>query len=164
MLRATPVRSDRALPDHIALNDVVVAKSGRARMLDLSVFVGDEFVTRVRADGVIVATPTGSTAYNLSSGGPIVQPNVEALLVTPIAPHTLTNRPLVVPAASSIRVQPHLADEDEVLVSFDGQAGFQLQGGDAIRVRRADTKLRLIRPSTRSYFEVLREKLKWGER
>jgi NAD+ kinase len=164
MLRSTPVRGGRGLADHVTLNDVVVAKSGRARMLDLSVFVGDEFVTRVRADGVIVATPTGSTAYTLSSGGPIVQPNVEALLVTPIAPHTLTNRPLVVPASSSIRVQPHLADEDEVVVSFDGQAGFQLQAGDEIRIRRADTTLRLIRPTTRSYFEVLRQKLKWGER
>ncbi len=164
MLRSTPIRAGRALAERITLNDVVVAKSGRARMLDLSVFVGEEFVTRVRADGVIVATPTGSTAYTLSSGGPIVQPNVDALLVTPIAPHTLTNRPLVVPATSSVRVQPHLADEDEVLVSFDGQAGFQLEAGDEIRIRRADTTLRLIRPSTRSYFEVLREKLKWGQR
>lgn len=164
MLRSTPVRDGRPLADHVALNDVVVAKSGLARMLDLSVFVGDEFVTRVRADGVIVATPTGSTAYNLSSGGPIVQPTVDALLVTPIAPHTLTNRPLVLPAASAVRVQPHVAGEDEVLVSFDGQAGFQIKGGDEICIRRADTTLRLIRPTTRSYFEVLREKLKWGQR
>ncbi len=162
MIRVTPMHGGAPLPDHIALNDVVVAKSGRARMLDLSIFVGDEFVTRVRADGVIVATPTGSTAYNLSSGGPIVEPNVAALLVTPIAPHTLTNRPLVLPASSLIRVRPHLSDDDEVAVSVDGQAGVPLREGDEVRIRRADTTLRLIRPSTRSYFDVLREKLRWG--
>jgi len=128
------------------------------------VFVGDEFVTHVRADGLIIATPTGSTAYNLSAGGPIVEPSVDALVLTPIAPHTLTNRPVVIPANAVVRVQPNLTDRDEAFVTFDGQAGFQLQVGDDIEVRRADKPLRLIRPSTRSYFEVLRTKLKWGER
>jgi NAD+ kinase len=164
MLRASMFRSGEAFAVHIALNDVVVTKGARSRMIDLSVWVGDEFVTRVKADGLIVATPTGSTAYNLSAGGPIVQPTLDALLLTPIAPHTLTNRPIVIPAASPVRVQPHLEERAEVFVTFDGQDGFQVQGEDEIRIRRADRPMRLIRPSTRSYFEVLREKLKWGER
>ena len=164
MLRSTAFRTGRSVGDHITLNDVVITKAARSRMIDLSVSVGDEFVTRVKADGLIVATPTGSTAYNLASGGPIVQPNVDALILTPIAPHTLTNRPIVIPASSVVRVQPLMDSRDEVFVTFDGQAGFQLQDGDEIRVCRADHPLRLIRPSTRSYFEVLRQKLKWGER
>jgi NAD+ kinase len=164
MLRASLFRSGEAFADHIALNDVVVTKGARSRMIDLSVWVGDEFVTRVKADGLIVATPTGSTAYNLSAGGPIVQPTLDALLLTPIAPHTLTNRPIVIPAASPVRVQPHIEERAEVFVTFDGQDGFQVQAGDEIRIRRGDRPMRLIRPSTRSYFEVLREKLKWGER
>src|SRR5258706_5248038 len=99
----------------------------RSRMIDLSVSVGDEFVTRIKADGLIVSTPTGSTAYNLASGGPIVQPNLDAMIVTPIAPHTLTNRPIVIPATSIVCVRPGIDARDEVFVSFDGQAGCQLQ-------------------------------------
>jgi len=133
-------------------------------MIDLSISVGDEFVTRVKADGLIVASPTGSTAYNLAAGGPIVQPQVDALVITPIAPHTLTNRPIVITASSTVRVQPLMEPRDEVFVTFDGQAGFQVQQGDEITVCRAEHPLRLIRPSTRSYFEILRQKLKWGER
>jgi NAD+ kinase len=164
MLRSTTVRDGRTFAQLIALNDAVITKTARSRMIDLSVSVGDEFVTRVKADGLIIATPTGSTAYNLAAGGPIVQPNVDALILTPIAPHTLTNRPVVIPATSAVRVQPNMQERDEVFVTFDGQAGFQLQAGDEITVRRSDAPLRLIRPSTRSYFEVLRTKLKWGER
>ena len=164
MLASTVRRPRETFRAYVALNDVVVTKTSRARMVDLSVSVGDEFVTRVRADGLIIATPTGSTAYNLAAGGPIVQPNVDALIVTPIAPHTLTNRPLIIPGASTVRVQAHMETRDEVFVTFDGQAGCQLEEGDEISVRRAERTLRLIRPSTRSYFEVLRQKLKWGER
>ena len=164
MLRSTTERDGRTLAQLIALNDAVITKTARSRMIDLSVSVGDEFVTRVKADGLIIATPTGSTAYNLAAGGPIVHPNVDALILTPIAPHTLTNRPVVIPATSAVRVQPNMEERDEVFVTFDGQAGFQLQAGDEMTVRRAETPLRLIRPSTRSYFEVLRTKLKWGER
>jgi NAD+ kinase len=164
MLRSTTVRDGKAFAQSIALNDAVITKTARSRLIDLSVSVGDEFVTRVKADGLIVATPTGSTAYNLAAGGPIVQPNMDALVLTPIAPHTLTNRPIVIPATSTVRVQPNMDQRDEVFVTFDGQAGFQLQAGDEVTIRRADTPLRLIRPSTRSYFEVLRTKLKWGER
>jgi NAD+ kinase len=164
MLQSTTFRGGAPVASHLALNDAVITKGARSRMIDLSVSVGDEFVTRVKADGLIVATPTGSTAYNLAAGGPIVQPNMDAILLTPIAPHTLTNRPIVIPAAAPVRVQPLMEDRAEVFVTFDGQAGFQLQAGDEIRICRADRTLRLIRPSTRSYFEVLREKLKWGER
>jgi NAD+ kinase len=164
MLRASLLRSGAPFAEHVALNDVVITKGARSRMIDLSVWVGDEFVTRVRADGLIVATPTGSTAYNLSAGGPIVQPTLDALLLTPIAPHTLTNRPIVIPAALPVRVQPHLEERAEVFVTFDGQDGYQIQAGDEVRIRRAERPMRLIRPSTRSYFDVLRQKLKWGER
>ena len=164
MLRATTRRDGNMFERSIALNDVVITKAARSRMIDLSVSVSDEFVTRVKADGLIVATPTGSTAYNLSAGGPIVEPSVDALLLTPIAPHTLTNRPVVIPANAIVRVQPNMTDRDEAYVTFDGQAGFQLQMGDDIEVRRAEKPMRLIRPSTRSYFAVLRTKLKWGER
>jgi NAD+ kinase len=164
MLRSTTLRHGTIFGNHIALNDVVITKGARSRMIDLSVSVGDEFVTRVKADGLIVATPTGSTAYNLAAGGPIVQPTLDALLLTPIAPHTLTNRPIVIPAASPVRVQPLMEERDEVYVTFDGQTGFQLEANDEIRICRAERTLRLICPSTRSYFAVLREKLKWGER
>jgi NAD+ kinase len=164
MLRATTIRGGKTFAHNIALNDVVVTKAARARMTQLVVYVGDEFVTRVKADGLIVATPTGSTAYNMAAGGPIVHPSVDALVLTPIAPHTLTNRPIVIPASSSVRVQPQMDERDELYVTFDGQAGFQIEAGDEIQIGRAEQTLRLIRPSTRSYFEVLREKLKWGER
>jgi NAD+ kinase len=164
MLRAVIRRDGGIFRQAVALNDAVITKAARSRMIDLSVSVGDEFVTRVKADGLIIATPTGSTAYNLAAGGPIVQPTVDALLLTPIAPHTLTNRPIVIPATSRVRVQPNMEPRDELFLTFDGQTGFQLQAGDDIIVERSDDPLRLIRPSTRSYFEVLRTKLKWGER
>lgn len=164
LLRAATWRAGVALPEHLALNDVVITKSARARMTDLSVSVGEEFVTRVKADGLIVATPTGSTAYNLAAGGPIVQPVVDALVLTPIAPHMLTNRPIVIPAASLVRVQPMMDERDELYVTFDGQDGYQLAAGDEVRIRCAERRVRLLHPSPRSYFEVLRQKLKWNER
>jgi NAD+ kinase len=164
MLRAVTTRQGAVFSRAIAVNDTVITKTARSRMIDLSVYVGEEFVTRVKADGLIIATPTGSTAYNMAAGGPIVQPSVDALLLTPIAPHTLTNRPIVIPSTSAVRVHPNMEERDEVFVTFDGQTGFQLQAGDEVTVCRADKPLRLIKPSTRSYFEVLRTKLKWGER
>src|SRR4029077_14493544 len=141
MLRATTTRRGQVHDQSIAVNDAVITKTARSRMIDLSVTVGDEFVTRVRADGLIIASPTGSTAYNLAVGGPIVQPDVDALILTPIAPHTLTNRPIVIPATSVVRVQPLMDSRDEVFVTFDGQAGFQLQVGDEIQVSRAEHPL-----------------------
>lgn len=164
MLRAMTTSGGDVLTRSIALNDAVITKTARSRMIDLSVYVGDEFVTRVRADGLIIATPTGSTAYNLSAGGPIVQPNVDAMIITPIAPHTLTNRPIVIPGTSTVRVQPTMDARDEIVFTLDGQSTFPIHAGDEITVSRASRPVRLIRPSTRSYFEVLRTKLKWGER
>ena len=164
MLRTTTSSGDDVLNRSIALNDAVVTKTARSRMTDLSVYVGTEFVTRVKADGLIIATPTGSTAYNLSAGGPIVQPDVDAMIITPIAPHTLTNRPIVIPGGSTVRVQPNIEARDEIVFTLDGQSTFPIHAGDEITVSRASRRLRLIRPSTRSYFEVLRTKLKWGER
>jgi NAD+ kinase len=142
-----------------------VTRGALSRMTDLSVSVDDQFVARFKADGLIIATATGSTAYNLSAGGPIVHPGVDAVLLTPIAPHTLTNRPVVIPATSVLTVQP-LVDEvrQDVFVTLDGQTGFSLSREDIVRVERADIRLRLIRPTTRSYFQVLRQKLKWAER
>jgi len=164
MLRATTTNRGEVLTHSIALNDAVITKTARSRMIDLSVYVADEFVTRVRADGLIIATPTGSTAYNLSAGGPIVQPYVDAMIITPIAPHTLTNRPIVIPGSSTVRVQPTMDARDEIVFTLDGQSTFPVHPGDEISVARAAKPLRLIRPTTRSYFEVLRTKLKWGER
>ena len=164
MLRGRVERQATTFARHVALNDIVITKAARARLVDLSIWVGDEFMTRVRADGLIIGTPTGSTAYNLAAGGPIVHPTVDALIVTPIAPHTLTNRPVVIPSGATVRVQPAMAGRDEVYVTFDGQTAYQLEAGDELVVGLADVRLRLIKPTTRSYFQVLRTKLKWGER
>jgi NAD+ kinase len=153
------------LSTYIALNDVVFSRTAISRMIELSVSVGDQFVTQVKADGLIVATPTGSTAYNLAAGGPIVHPSMDALVLTPIAPHMLTNRPIVIPADRDVRVTSAGSNAgDEVYVTIDGQTGFALHEGDSITITKAQRPLRLIRATSRSYFEVLRQKLKWNER
>ncbi len=165
MLRSRVVRDEQTVTEELVLNDVVITKSALSGILDLSVTVGDQFVARFRADGVIVATPTGSTAYNLSAGGPIVHPLVEAVVLTPIAPHALTNRPIVLPAHPAIQVRPELDRRPtEAFVSFDGQAGHRLERGDAVTVESAARPLRVIRAAARPYFAVLREKLRWAER
>jgi NAD+ kinase len=165
MLHAEAARAGHAPDRRIVLNDVVFTKTALSRMIELSVSVSGSFVTRVKADGLIIASPTGSTAYNLAAGGPIVHPVVDALVLTPIAPHTLTNRPVVIPASAVVEVQPLVESEGEdVFVTYDGQTGYALRQGDVVRVRRAEQTLRLVRAPARTYFEVLREKLKWGER
>jgi len=164
MLRAQTVRRGQTFADELVLNDVVITKAALSRIIELAVSVGGDSVMRVRADGLIVATPTGSTAYNLAAGGPIVHPEVDAILLTPIAPHMLTNRPLMVDGSSEISVVPDMNGNEEVFVTFDGQSGHALQSGDTIVVRRAAHPLRLVRAPNRSYFDVLRQKLKWGER
>ncbi len=164
MLRVTVEREAERVVDRIVLNDVVVTQGALSRIIDLSVTVDGEFMMRVKADGLIIASPTGSTAYNLSAGGPIVHPQVEGLTITPIAPHTLTNRPVVVPGSSEIRIRPFLqSEQDEIFATFDGQSLHPLKNEHNVVVRRADRPLRLIRASSRGYFRVLREKLKWGE-
>jgi len=164
MLHAKTMRGGRVFRDELVLNDVVITKAALSRIIELSVCIGADRVMRVRADGLIVATPTGSTAYNLAAGGPIVQPVVDALLLTPIAPHMLTNRPLVVTGTSTISVEPNMNGNDEVFVTFDGQSGHALQTDDVILIERAQRPLCLVRSAQRSYFDVLRQKLKWGER
>lgn len=165
MLRATTTRRGEARFSHMALNDVVFTRTALSRMIELSVSVGDQFVTAVKADGLIVATPTGSTAYNLAAGGPIVHPSMDALVLTPIAPHMLTNRPIVIPAEREVRVRSTSSNAgDEVYVTVDGQTGFGLQEADELAIVKSERPLRLIRSTTRSYFEVLRQKLKWNER
>jgi NAD+ kinase len=164
MLHAKTMRGGRVFTDEMVLNDVVITKAALSRIIELSVCIGTDRVMRVRADGLIVATPTGSTAYNLAAGGPIVQPVVDALLLTPIAPHMLTNRPLVVTGTSTISVEPDMNGNDEVFVTFDGQSGHALQADDVVQIERATRPLCLVRSAHRSYFDVLRQKLKWGER
>lgn len=165
MLRAVATRAGAQVATHLALNDVVFTRTALSRMIELSVSVGDQFVTSVKADGLIVATPTGSTAYNLAAGGPIVHPSMDALVLTPIAPHTLTNRPIVIPTEREVRVTSISTNAgDEVFVTVDGQTGFGLPQGDELSIAKADRKLRLVRATARSYFEVLRQKLKWNER
>lgn len=165
LLRSRVMRGQEIVADRTVLNDVVLGKAALSNIIEFSVTLGDQFVMRCRADGLIIASPTGSTAYNLAAGGPIVHPQVDALLVTPIAPHMLTNRPIVIPTTTPVRVTPTLGSSHQsAYVSFDGQFGFELSAGDSVTIERARQPLRVIRAESRSYFAVLREKLKWGER
>jgi NAD+ kinase len=131
-------------------------------MIRLEVSINGQFVTSLRGDGLILATPTGSTAYSLSAGGPIVNPMVEALIFTPICPHTLTNRPIVIPGNAAVQVTVK-SREDGAMVTFDGQVGFTLRPDDVIEIKAADHKITLIRAPEKNFYEILREKLKWGE-
>ncbi len=165
MLAADAYRNGEHFDSRIVLNDVVFTKAALSRMIELSVSVGNNLVTKVKADGLIVASATGSTAYNLAAGGPIVHPRVDALVLTPIAPHTLTNRPVVIPGSEVIEVRAQIHDAvDDIFVTYDGQSGYPLQQSDAVRIRKSERTLRLVKAPSRSYFELLREKLKWGER
>ena len=158
------VESSRHGPiTHCVLNDAVINKSALARMLELSVHVNTALVSRFRADGMIVATPTGSTAYNLSAGGPILYPNLEVIVVTPICPHTLTNRPLVLSLDSKVELRLE-EDSEEVWLTLDGQQGFPLSTEDLVRIERCPDPVYLITDRERSYFHILYKKLKWGER
>ncbi|HEY3884351.1 MAG TPA: NAD(+)/NADH kinase, partial [Vicinamibacterales bacterium] len=137
MLIARTIRKNAPFAEHIVLNDIVITKGALSRIIEISVMVDAQTVTHVRADGLIIATPTGSTAYNLAAGGPIVHPSVHAMLLTPIAPHTLTNRPVVIPGEVEVRVRPIMDGHDDVFVTFDGQSGFSLQADDEVSVRKA---------------------------
>jgi len=162
MLTARTVRDDQPFAEHVVLNDIVITKAALSRIIEMTITVGRDAVTRVRADGLIVATPTGSTAYNMAAGGPIVHPAVDALLLTPIAPHTLTNRPIVIPATSEIHIRPIMDENSEVFVTFDGQTGFPLEADDVVTICRSPQPLLLVKSAKRTYFDVLRQKLKWG--
>jgi NAD+ kinase len=162
MLQVELERGGAAIEQDHVLNDAVVNKSALARMIDLELFIDTEFVCRYRADGLVISTPTGSTAYSLSAGGPIVHPTVEAFVITPICPHTLTDRPVVV--RDSSRIDVTLGEYAEsVYLTLDGQQGIPMHSGDRIRVSRSPLRLKLIQPPKKSYFEILRSKLKWGE-
>jgi NAD+ kinase len=143
------------------LNDVVINKSALARIIEIEAYLNKQFVSSFRADGLIVSTPTGSTAYNLSAGGPIIFPSMNAMVVTPICPFTLSNRPLVVPDDAVIELLMK-TDQEDVSLTLDGQVGFPLMVDDRIVIRKSRTTFNLIQPSNRNYFDVLRDKLRWG--
>jgi NAD+ kinase len=145
------------------LNDAVITKGARSRIINLETYVDDEYLCNYRADGLIISTPTGSTAYSLAAGGPILEPALSAIILTPLCPHTLTNRPIVVPGSAGIRVTLR-SFGDTVFLSPDGQQGVRLDNGDKVEARDYGLPVSLIKLPSRSYYEILREKLKWGER
>jgi NAD+ kinase len=155
-------RDGQTIGSYSALNDVVITKSELARMIDLDTHVDNHFVAAYKADGLIIATPTGSTAYSLSAGGPVIFPSVSAFCITPICPHMLTNRPVIVPDSSVIQVLVH--GQDGTYLTIDGQVGEPLLKGDVVVCRSSPKTIQLIRPPKLLFFDVLREKLKWGER
>ncbi|MBF0521289.1 MAG: NAD(+)/NADH kinase, partial [Nitrospirae bacterium] len=163
MLNASVIRDGKTLATYTVLNDVVVTKGALARIFDLEMFIDGAYVTTFRADGLIVSSPTGSTAYSLSAGGPILYPTLHCFVVTPICSHTLTNRPIVVNDDMSIEIVVGSGSED-VYLTLDGQLGQHLKEKDVVSVKRSAHMTRLLIPCERDYFQILREKLKWGER
>jgi NAD+ kinase len=161
MLAAQIRRADHIIGTYSALNDVVVSKGHLARMISTTVSVNDEFMTNMQSDGLIVSTPTGSTAYSLSTDGPILDPGVDALLITPICPHTLSHRPFLAPNTVSISIK--LISQERAMATVDGQEGEEILTGDIVEIRASEHRTQLIRFPGRSYFEVLRTKLKWGD-
>lgn len=156
-------RNEKRIGQYMVLNDVVINKGALARIIDLATYVDGKLVTTYMADGLIVSTPTGSTAYSLAAGGPIIEPTLDVIVVSPICPHTLTNRPLVVPGNSNIDL--HLAsDSGKVYLTLDGQEGTQLEKDDRVNVSASSKRVKLIRTGARSFFEVLAAKLHWGLR
>jgi NAD+ kinase len=162
MLKVSLERDGRVIETQRVLNEAVINKGTLARMIDVELRIDQDFVCRYRADGLIVATPTGSTGYSMSAGGPIVHPGVESFVITPICPHTLSDRPVVVRDSSSIEVKL-LGHSESVFLTLDGQKGIVLKATDRVQIVRAEKLLRLIQPRKKSYFEILRNKLKWGE-
>src|SRR5436190_6956213 len=161
MLSVELWRGEELVTRNRVLNDVVVNKSALARIIEIEAHLNEQFVNLFRADGLIVATPTGSTAYNLSAGGPIIYPSMSAVVITPICPFTLSNRPIVVPDDSVIEVRL-VTEKEEVALTLDGQVGCSLQAQDRVVIRKSETAFNLVQPPNRNYFEVLRNKLKWG--
>lgn len=162
MLQAEVLRDSRVVETYHALNDVVINKAALARVISVDVYFDESFVANFVADGMIVSTPTGSTAYSLSAGGPIVFPSLESILITPICPHTLTNRPLIIPPHHRIRFV--LRSGKDVMVTVDGQVGIKFEEKDEVVCTRSPYRVQLIKPGGRDFFYVLREKLKWAKR
>jgi len=163
MLTVRVIRDGEEAAGYAVLNDIVINKSALARIIDLETFVHETYVTTFKADGLIVSTPTGSTAYSLAAGGPIMYPTMDSIVLTPICSHTLTNRPIVLPGDFEVRIVLKTRNED-VYLTMDGQTGLPLKADDIIEIRRSGYRARLVMPYKRDYFEVLRNKLKWGER
>jgi NAD+ kinase len=163
VLNASVIRRGERMAGFIVLNDAVINKGALARIIDLETTINGEYLTTFKSDGLILSTPTGSTAYNLSAGGPIVYPSLHCIIITPICPHTLTNRPIVIPDDVEIRATLK-TKQQEVILTLDGQLGFTLEFEDVVEVKKAEGHILLIKSPYRHYFEVLREKLKWGGR
>ncbi len=162
MLQATVLRDGEQMCRFTVLNDAVINKGALARIIDLRVSIDGHFLTTFRADGLIVSTPTGSTGYNLSAGGPVLYPDLEALILTPICAFTLTHRPIIVPDTSVVEVQMGKSNE-EVVLTLDGQVGFELMENDRVIISKSENKLKLIKSPDQDYYDILRTKLKWGE-
>lgn len=156
-------KSSDKIENFIALNDVVVNKGALSRMIDLETYVNETFLNLYKVDGLIISTPTGSTGYSLSAGGPIIYPSLNLVSITPICPHTLTNRPIILDDKNEIRVRLKSGDDD-VYLTMDGQVGMKMCIGDQVKVCKSHKNITLIKSPFRNYFEVLKEKLKWGER
>jgi len=163
VLNAGVIRGGKRIAEFIVLNDAVINKGALARIIDLETTINGEYLSTFRSDGLIISTPTGSTAYNLSAGGPIVYPTLHTIIITPICPHTLTIRPIIIPDDVKIRALLKSRDE-EVTLTLDGQQGFTLKFEDVVEVGKTEGHILLIKSPYRQYFELLREKLKWGER
>jgi NAD+ kinase len=163
MLDACIRRDGEFVGQYTVLNDVVINKGALARIIDLETYVDGRHLSSYKADGLIVSTPTGSTGYSLAAGGPIISPEINSLLISPICPHMLTNRPIVVWSRSVIEVAVKFED-DVVFFTADGQVGRKLVPGDRVEIRRSESRTRLVNSPNRDYFEVLRTKLSWGER
>ena len=163
MLQAEVLRGGKIIKEQRALNDAVVAKAAMSRILDIDVFADGEFLARYRSDGLIVSTPTGSTAYSLAAGGPILVPVLHAFVLTPICPHMLTNRPLVLPDTVKIELDFSALDEPAYL-TLDGQVGVELRRGDHVTITKSASRVMLVRPQEKTFFKVLRSKLRWGQR
>ena len=162
-LSATVLRKDERVGEYSILNDVVINKSVLARIIDLRTSINGTYVTTYRGDGVIISTPTGSTAYSLAAGGPIVYPSMDSILITPICPHTLTNRPLLIPNNAAVELILE-SEESDVRLTLDGQVGCALNPFDRVLVTRAKNHVLFIKSPFKDYFQILRTKLKWGER
>ncbi len=163
MLTACVYRQSECIAEYIVMNDVVVNKGALARIIDLETYINHNYVTTFKADGLIVSTPTGSTAYALSAGGPILYPTLNSIVLAPICPHTLTNRPIVLPDDVLIEIVLRSQTED-VFLTIDGQVGFPLRLNDIVKVTKSLFKAKLLTPCEKDYFQILRTKLKWGER
>jgi len=163
LLHATQLRDGRVVSESAALNDVVVHKGDIARMIEIETRIDGCFLNSLRADGLIIATPTGSTAYALSGGGPILHPTLSATVLVPICPHTLTNRPIVIDDRSTIEVSVCGATHVDAQITCDGQVNFGLEPGDRIEIRRKERELRLLHPAGHDHFQVMRRKLRWAE-